>query len=410
MNPTHTIPAVAPGGPTPNREEARSLGASPRTVPLYAVLAVMAFCAFWTLLGSVLVPGARYHDFLNLYTGASLARDGVFAAMHSPEVQIQREREYAPQLPEVVPFVRPPFYALLLAPLAWLPFGAAFWTWLAVQAVVLAGTWVWAFRRWGADALIFGSMYLPTALGIAHGQDCVLILLIVLGAYTLAQREQHLSSGAVLGLGLIKFHLFLLWPLALLVQKRWRMLAGACAAVVVEALVSLALAGPTGLSRYFALLRMSDLSHLNPSPELMINVRGLALNLGVDSAVLTGLLTAVVVVLTAAACWKAPLWRCVAAASAGSLLVVPHVYGYDAGLLLVGLWLAVFESGTQREARWPRITATVLLTPLPLLLGLAGAPWSAATPLALLAFLASLAYMIPWRSKPLQPILLRGTL
>ena len=59
-----------------------------------------------------------------------------------PEVQLQREREYFPQLKELVPFVRPPFYALLLAPLAWLPFGPAFWAWLGMQAAVLAGTWV----------------------------------------------------------------------------------------------------------------------------------------------------------------------------------------------------------------------------------------------------------------------------
>jgi hypothetical protein len=375
--PTQTIPAVVP--------EVRS----PSAVPLYAVLAVMAFCGFWTLLGSILVPGARLHDFLNLYTGASLARDGVFAGMHAPQVQLQREQEYAPQLKELVPFVRPPFYALFLAPLAWLPFGPAFWAWLGMQAAVLAGTWAWAFRRWGTDALIFGSMYLPTALGIAHGQDCVLILAIVLGTYALANREQHFLSGMVLGAGLIKFHLFLLWPIMLLIQRRWKMLAGACAAVAVEAMVSLALAGPSGIAKYVALLRMTDLRHLSPSPELMINVRGLALNLGIDSTIASGLLTAIAVILTIAACWRAPLWRAVAAASAGSLLVAPHIYGYDAGLLLAALWLAMFESRT----RCPRITAAILLTPVPLLLGLAGSPWAAATPLALLAFLASLAWM-----------------
>jgi len=402
VTPTQSIPAIAPEG--------RSARKRSHSVPLYAVLAVIAFSAFWTLLGSILIPGARYHDFLNLYAGASLARDGAFGSMHSPEVQLQREREYAPQLPEVIPFVRPPFYALLLSPMAWLPFGAAFWAWLAVQSAVLISTWIWAFRRWGADALIFGSMYLPTALGIAHGQDCVLIAAIVLGVYALARRDREFLSGAVLGLGLIKFHLFLLWPLALLVQKRWRMMAGACAAVAVELLASLALAGPDGMARYFGLLRMNDLRHLNPSPELMINVRGLALNLGIDSAVVTGVLTVAVVVLTAAACWRAPLWRCVAAACAGSLLAVPHVYGYDAGLLLVGLWLAVFESGFESGYKRVRIAATVLLTPLPLLLGLAGAPWAAATPLALLVFLASLAFMIPWRWSPQQPILQEGTL
>jgi hypothetical protein len=290
--------------------------------------------------------------------------------------------------------VRPPFYGLLLTPLAWLPFGPAFWAWLGVQAAVLAGTWVWAFRRWGADALIFGSMYLPTALGIAHGQDCVLVLLIVLGVFALANRGSHFPSGMILGAGLVKFHLFLLWPLALLMQRRWRMLAGACVAVVAEVLVSLALAGPSGLVKYVALLRLTDLRHLSPSPELMINVRGLALNLRIDNITVTGLLTAAAVILTAGACWRAPLWRAVAAASAGSLLVAPHVYGYDAGLLLASLWLAMFESC----ARWPRIMAAVLLTPIPFLLGLAGSPWAAATPLALLAFLASLAWMSsrPW--------------
>jgi hypothetical protein len=383
--PTQIIPAVAP--------EVLSWSAKRRPVPLYAALAVIAFCAFWTLLGSIMLPGARLHDFLNLYSGASLARDGVFAAMHIPEVQLQREREYAPQLPELVPFVRPPFYALLLAPLAWLPFGTAFWAWLGIQAAVLAGNWVWAFRRWGADALIFGSMYLPIALGIAHGQDCVLILAIILGSYAAAARGQHFLSGVILGAGLIKFHLFLLWPVMLLIQRRWKMLAGACAAVTVEFLVSVLLAGPGGLLKYVALLRMPSLSHLNPSPELMIDARSIALNFRADNLGVTGLLTAAAVVLTIAACWRAPLWRAVAAASAGSLLVAPHVYGYDAGLLLVGLWLAMFESGTTNEARWPRITATILLTPVPMLLALAGSPWAAATPLAMLAFLASLAWM-----------------
>ena len=347
------------------------------------------------LLGSILAPGARLNDFLNLYAGASLARDGIFATMHVPQVQLQREQEYAPQLKELIPFVRPPFYALFLAPLAWLPFGPAFWAWLGMQTAVLAGTWVWAFRRWGSDALIFGSMYLPTALGIAHGQDCVLILLIVIGAYALADREQHFLSGVILGAGLIKFHLFLLWPVMLLIQRRWKMLAGACAAVTAELLISLLLAGPGGMARYVALLRMSGLRYLSPSPDLMIDVRGLALNLGIDSLLTTGLLIAAAVILTATACWGAPLWRAVAAASAGSLLVVPHVYGYDAGLLLAGLWLAMFESG----ARGPRVTATILLTPVPMLLSLAGSPWAAATPLALLAFLATLAWMNPLLAK-----------
>ncbi len=347
----------------------------------------------------MVVPAARQHDFLNLYAGASLARDGIFAGMHVPEVQLLREQDYVPELPELVPFVRPPFYALFLIPLAWLPFGAAFWAWVAMQTGTLMGIWGWAFRRWGADALIFGSMYLPAALGIAHGQDCVLILAILLGVFLTAERGRHFLSGLILGLGLIKFHLFLLWPLALLLQRRWRMLAGACAAAAAEALVWLILAGSGGIQRYFALLRMSDLRHLSPSPELMIGVSGFLANFGIHSLPAQAVLIVLAIVLTALACWRAPLWRMIAAAGSGSLLVAPHVYGYDAALLLIGLWLAIFEAGV---ARLPRILALAVLTPVPMLLGLAGSPWAAVTPTVLMAFLASLAWTSPLRRSAAQ--------
>jgi hypothetical protein len=357
-----------------------------RRIPLQTWAAVLAFCLIWVGLGSIIVPGARKHDFLNLYTGASLALDGNFAHLHSPAVQLARERQFVPNLPTLVPFVRPPFYALLLAPLALLPFGIAFWIWLTVQCALLFGCWAWALSRWGPDALIFGALYLPTALGIASGQDCVVMLVILIATYALSEKGSHFASGAALGLGLIKFHMFLLWPLALLVQRRWRMMLGACAAVAVECLVSLWLSGWNGIAEYFQLLRNKDIERLSPSPELMINVHGLAINLGMDNLAVRGLLVGVVILLVAAASRRAPLWQWIAAASAGSLLVPPHVYGYDASLLLLSIWLAIFMS----TAKWTRLAATLVCTPIPFLLNLAGTPWAAATPIALLLFLVSL--------------------
>jgi hypothetical protein len=357
-----------------------------RRIPLQTWAAVAGFCLLWIALGAVIAPGARKHDFLNLYTGASLALDGNFAHMHSPQVQLERERRFVPGLDALVPFVRPPFYALILAPLALLPFGAAFWVWIGLQSMLLIGCWAWAFRRWGPDALVFGALYLPTALGIASGQDCVVMLVIAIAAYMFAEKDKPWASGAALGLGLIKFHLFLLWPLAIVIQKRWRMLFGAIAAVAAELLISLWLAGTGGRLEYYQLLRKKDLEHLNPSPELMINVHGLALNFGTDNIVIRGLLVLIVVVLVSAACWRAPLWRWIAAASAGSLLVPPHVYGYDAGLLLLSVWLAIFIS----TDKFTRLAATLLCTPIPFLMTLAERPWAAATPLALLLFLVTL--------------------
>ena len=357
-----------------------------RRIPLQTWAAVAGFSVFWIILGSRIAPAARNHDFLNLYTGASLALDGNFAHMHSPEVQLERERRFVPGLDALVPFVRPPFYALILAPLALLPFAVAFWVWLGLQSVLLVGCWVWAFRRWGPDALVFSALYLPTALGIASGQDCVVMLVIAMAIYTFAAKDKDWASGAALGLGLIKFHLFLLWPLAIVIQRRWRMFFGAIAAVAVELLLSLWLGGPSGLVSYFQLLQRKDIQHLNISPELMINVHSLPLNFGLDSLLLRGFLVVIVIGLVSAACWRAPLWRWIAAASAGSLLVAPHVYGYDAGLFLLSLWLTIFVC-VQTPAR---LAATLLVTPIPFLMTLASRPWAAATPLALLLFLVTL--------------------
>ena len=103
---------------------------------------------------------------------------------------------------------------------------------------------------------------------------------------------------------------------------------------------------------------MTDLRHLSPSPELMVNASGVAVNRGTDNIGVIGLVTLAALMRTLA-CWRAPLWRVIPAASAGSF----------------------------------RITAAALLTPVPILLALARSPWAAATPLALLAFLASLAWM-----------------
>jgi hypothetical protein len=357
-----------------------------RRIPLQTWAAVAGFCLLWIALGSQIAPSARQHDFLNLYTGASLALDGNFAHMHSPEVQLERERRFVPGTEVLVPFVRPPFYALILAPLALLPFGAAFWVWIALQSAIHAGCCAWAFRRWGPDALIFGAMYLPTALGIVSGQDCVVMLVIAIATYTLAEKDNHWASGAALGLGLIKFHLFLLWPLAIVIQRRWRMLFGAMAAVAVELLLSLWLAGAGGLREYYQLLQNKGIAFLNISPDLMINVHGLALNLGWDSLLIRGVLVLIVVALVSAACWRAPLWRWIAAASAGSLLIPPHVYGYDAALLLPSLWFAIFIS----TDKFTGLAATLLCTPIPFLMNLAPHPWPAATPLVLLLFLVAL--------------------
>jgi hypothetical protein len=137
-------------------------------IPLWVGLTVVGLSAMWIALGSLILPSARSHDFLNIYTGASLAREGHFADLHDPDVQLARERRIFPQLPSLVPFVRPAFYAALLMPLALLPYGTAFVVWIAAQSLLLLACWAWSWRRFGPDALVFAALFLSD-LAMARG-------------------------------------------------------------------------------------------------------------------------------------------------------------------------------------------------------------------------------------------------
>ena len=359
-----------------------------RPVPIGTLIAAVALSVFWIGLGSLLVEGARVRDFLNLYTGASIARDGDFSQLYDPTTQLQRERELVPATSELYPFVRPHFYAAFLTPLSLIPFSTAFWVWLVLHSLLLIGCWTWASQHFGPDAIIFGSLYLPTAVGIAHGQDSVFLLVIAIAAYVAAHRGKDLTAGALLAIGLMKFHLLFLVPVAMVFRGKWRFFQGFCAVAAIEVAFSALVAGWSGMRQYVDLLLAKDIRGLSPSPELMINVHSIPQNFGLDQPLVSGISVALVIGLVVVGVRGAPLWRWLSVALVGSLLVPPHVYGYDASILLLPMWLAMFSS----KKLWTRLMALALGAPPVFFCSMAGAPWSAVPAIVLLLFLTALAW------------------
>src|SRR5580692_11548318 len=133
-------------------------------VPISTILIVIGMTVVWVMFGSLLLDAARSHDFLNIYTGSSLAREGRFADLHNVDVQLEREHRIFPGLPTLVPFVRPSFYAAILAPLSLLPYNTAFVVWVAIQITLLIGCWVYGWWKFGPNALVFGAMFLPAPM------------------------------------------------------------------------------------------------------------------------------------------------------------------------------------------------------------------------------------------------------
>ena len=353
----------------------------------FAWLLAAGFSLVWLVLGRSALDQARAHDFLSFYTGGWMLAHGRTAALYEPAAQLAAQRQWSGPTAALVPFIRPPFYALLLAPLGWLPFETAFRCWIALQILLLLACWIWAFRQFGPIAPAIGSLSISSALGIAHGQDGVVFLAVLLATYSLAVRGRTGPAGVSLGLMFVKFHLTPLWTVVLAAQRRWKMLAGFAATGAAAAAASVALVGTVGISSYIALLRNRDLEWLSPSPEFMISFQGMAANLGIRSTIGQAGIVLVVLVLFGLAIRGAPLWRVFAATITASLLAVPHVYGYDGAMLLCGLWLAVAYA----KDRYVRITAFWLATPFPFCFTLLGKPWAVASSLSLLLFLAALA-------------------
>lgn len=356
-----------------------------RPLPWLNIAIAVLTTVFWVATGSMAVSQAQECDFLSLDTGGRAVLSGPSSQLYKMDFQLGVQKGLLPRLPEFHPYIRPPLFAWLIAPLALLPLVPAFWIWLGLQVAVLLACWAWAYRRFGPDALVYCSFYLPAAYGIMHGQDNATMLALLIVVFVLAGREANFTAGATLGLGLIKFHLLALFPLVLLAGKRWRLLAGFSLVALLQAATSLWLVGPAALRDYYELLRHND-----PAAVIgwtMISVPVLPLNFGATSPAWTAALVAIVIALVLGACRSAPLWRWFSAGAIGSVLISPHSYKYDATMLLLPVLLAIFES----DSKFTRYIAATAVIPIPYILALLGPPFAAIPAVLLLVFLASLA-------------------
>jgi hypothetical protein len=341
----------------------------------------------WYLLGTATTQVAYRQDFLNLYTGSWMARDGQFDSLHDPVLQLEYERRNVPDRDTLVPFVRPHVYAALLAPLSLLPYRTAFAVWLTLQSLLYLGCCVWAMRRYGPPAFLWGLVFPGAALGITFGQDPAVLLLTAIGGYVLAGRGREREAGLIWALGLVKYHLLFGLVAGILLARRWRLLQGFLAGATLIAGGSLLLAGRAGAAAYLSMVTNPRMQGLSPSPDLMINLQSIAVNFDLQNRaffVAAGLVCAGLFWMAAR---NAPLWRWYSASMLFGLIIVPHVYAYDGTVLLLAVWLMLFVS----KDKLTRIAAAAMAAPVLIWLNLAGRPWSAAGALALVFALVALA-------------------
>jgi hypothetical protein len=316
------------------------------------------------------------NDFVQLYAGAKLAGTPHLYSRAANLALIQSIQGFTMQ---TVVYTRPPFYAALLRPLALLPYRVAY---AVFSLATLAGIlwFVIRFSRECPSLPFFAAISIPLLTALCNGQDTPLLLAILGGSILLTRRKMEFLAGLVLSLCAIKFHLFLFVPILLLVKKRWRILGGAASGIALLAGLGVLVNGIDSTSKYITVLRDP---WINPSAIGMPNLHGLVAILHGDAR-LEMLLIASVLLAFLWITQRSENYEFLLAAS----LVCGLLVSFHSGVADDVVLFPAFVMAAAASASEPlRASAALILTPIPYFMALAGAPYSAFLPVALLLLL-----------------------
>lgn len=300
----------------------------------FAILFVIV--AVWTCV--IMFTQTKAGDFLSYWAAAKLAIGGQPALAYDVDAHRSVELSAAP-VEGLLPFAYPPPFLLLIAPLGLLSYAAAFTVWLAlsIAAFVLASREV---------APVIFRLAHPQALGNALiGQNGFLTSAIFIAGTARLERTPFVA-GAILGVLALKPQLALLLPVALIAARQWRAIAGGAVSAGLLVLAALAILGAAAYRGFFDILPLftGAISGSRWPWNELASPFAFARHLGVPQTpalMLHGLIALGAAVLVWRA-WRGKREDRVAVLAAGTLLVAPYLFTYDALLMVVPMgWFVV---------------------------------------------------------------------
>nr|WP_295371928.1 glycosyltransferase family 87 protein [uncultured Sphingosinicella sp.] len=188
-------------------------------------------------------------DYLSFWTAARFAVSGEAAAAYDIAAHHAAQRTQAGTDPGYAAFFYPPTFLLALLPFGLFGYFTSLALWLGTT---LAAYWH-AFRGWacGWSAASLALIAYPAVLSNAgHGQNAFLTAALIGGGALLVERRPWLA-GVLLGALIIKPHLALVIPFALLFRGEWRSIAAAAASAAALCLAALLVLGSESWIGFF---------------------------------------------------------------------------------------------------------------------------------------------------------------
>lgn len=323
---------------------------------------------------------AERTDFALSYVGAHLVHAGLGTRLYDIGLQVQlRDSMFRHASP--IYFEHPPFEALLLAPLASLPFRIAYLIWGMFNVAVVLAVMVWLRRYlpWPTEDLGYLALWLlfaPIVIAIYQGQSSVIVLGAFAAAFILLKNDQPMAAGAALGIGLLKFQFAVPMAIIFVLRRQWRFVSGFAISAAALGLLSWIAVGSSGLIGYVRLLTRVGSNPHNVSLGSAVDmptILGLAYALGGKHLGSAGLNAVVALLSIALLAWVSLKSQhgdfnlMFAAAVAASLLSGSHMFTQDFSSLLIGLLAAGPMLGKLRSAaRVPLALALIIFWTFPL--------------------------------------------
>lgn len=350
---------------------------------LLCFLCGMAFLNAFTLWNTWPLIIGGYPDFAHFYSTGVMTRTGHVAELFDPQGQFVVQQQYSGLVRSrgaPVPYLHPPFEALLFAAFSFLPYFPAYLLWNALNFLILALVpFLLRSDLPGFEGIpilswpIFLFAFFPVAAVILQGQDDLLCLLLLTLAFLSIRRKANFMAGGWLGLAVFRPQFVLPLMCILVYGGEWRILGGFAVVGLVLGLVTVAVFGLPLLTGYPRHVWSSE-QVSNAGGVLvghMPNLHGLLA--GLLSGHLRGsAVTAAVVILSAIVIWyAAKQWRHYRSSSPAlasslnvlaAILVSYHAFAQDLSLLILPALLQVNWILTRKTCQ--PTTAWFILGPL----------------------------------------------
>lgn len=326
---------------------------------MFALLAAVLCVEF--LIAAACFTGQHYgSDFVEFWAASRLGLEGHAADIYNGTLLFRVEKSAVPTLRNSTPWFYPPTFYLVVLPLACLPYKFAYWTFELLTLALYVGVFRRITSNWTATWCL--AAFPGLWVNLLYGQNGFLTAALAASAILCLKRKPTLA-GVFIGLLLIKPHLTLLFPVALLAAKAWRACISAAVTTAAFLLVSARVIGTAALKQNLAALSYARaLLETGVCQDKMPTVFSFLRTLGM-SVRAAYCVQGLVALLAGAAVWR--VWRSCedarlrgAALMTATLMVSPYLQVYDLTWLAFPIvWLAL----AGKQSAWLTFERTALV-------------------------------------------------